>query len=245
MTIEKKLGDIGLTPTETKIYLLLLEKGPSTPPEITKYTGIARSNIHYVLQELMAKSMVKRQNKGKRFIYIPNDPSITLQSIDQKKKVMEELVGDLRAMYKQSTNKPVVKFYDGREEVKQIFEDILETKAEKVIAFASTKILFNLLPNYFETRFQKVLKQRGIFFQDILSESSRTVATETKKNMSPYYDFKIFPEKYGDLPTDILVWENSLAVIVLAEPVFGMVLTSKPLADTYRAQFEMVWRTLG
>ncbi len=60
--------------------------------------------------------------------------------------------------------------------------------------------------------------------------------------MSPYYDYKIIEEKYGDLPTDMLVWDDSFAVIVLAQPVFGVVLVSKPLADTYRAQFEIMWQ---
>ena len=101
------------------------------------------------------------------------------------------------------------------------------------------------MPESFPGRFQKFIKQKGIFFQEILSNQSQVEAEEAKKNMSPYYEYKILSEKYSDFPTDILVWDDSLALITLSEPVFGVMLINKALADTHRLQFEIMWNSLS
>ena len=54
------------------------------------------------------------------------------------------------------------------------------------------------------------------------------------------YDFKILPEKYSDFPTDILVWNDNIALITLTEPIFGTVITNPTLAQTFKYIFEMV-----
>lgn len=242
MSLDQKLKEVGFTPNEIKVYLHVLEKGSSTPPQISKATSMPRSNIHYILQNLIEKDVLKKQNKGKRFVYIPNDPSVTLQLADRRRKVMEEIVPDLQALYKKNTNKPVIKFYEGISEVAHIWEDVLQMKGDKLLAFASIKKLFSLMPESFPARFQKEIKRKGIFFKEILSHQSKDKVEEAKKNMSPYYEYKILSEKYSDFPTDILVWDDSLALITLSEPVFGVVLINKSLADTYRIQFELMWQ---
>lgn len=244
MSLENRLKELGFTPNETRVYLHVLEMGSATPPQLSRAMGMPRSNIHYILQSLIEKEVVKRQAKGKRFVYIPNDPSAALQLADRRRKVMEEIVPDLEALYKKSTNKPVIKFYEGIGEIEHIFDEILRMKGEKMVAFASLAKLFPLMPKNFSSRMQHELKRREIFFQEILSHESRDLAEISKKSMFPFHEYKILPEKYSDFPTDILVWDDSVALITLSEPVFGVILTSKPLADTYRIQFEIMWKSL-
>lgn len=245
MNLNQSLKDIGFTPNEIKVYFYVLEKGASTPPQISKGISMPRSNIHYILTNLVEKDVLKKQVKGKRFVYIPNDPSITLLLADRRRKIMEEIVPDLQALYKNSTNKPVIKFYDGILEISQIFEDIIFMREKKLIAFASIKKLFSKMPLSFPIKIQRAIKQKEIFFQEILTLDSKKDAEEAKINMSPYYDYKILSEKYPDFPTDILVWDDSLALITLSEPEFGVVLTNKSLADTYRTHFKIMWNSLN
>ena len=80
---------------------------------------------------------------------------------------------------------------EGKDELKQIFEDVLEAKNKSVLGFASTIRLFNLLPNYFQDRFQKELRRRDIQLRDILSyESGQKVAEETKANAGWNYYYR-------------------------------------------------------
>lgn len=244
-TLEKQLHDIGLNASETKVYLYLLENAVASPPQISRGTSIARSNAHYALRSLEEKNLIKRQQKGKRFVYIPTDPSTTLQLLERKKKAMKETLPELKALYKSKQHKPSIKFYEGSEQLVEIFESVLETKHKEVLGFASTERLFKLIPDYFQKRFQKELKKREIFLRDILSHASgERVGKEARENTRPYYDYKVLDKKWGDLPTDILVWDDKVAVMTLEEPVFGTVLQDKRLADTYRVQFKIMWNSL-
>jgi hypothetical protein len=44
-----------------------------------------------------------------------------------------------------------------------------------------------------------------------------------------------------DLPTDILIWDDSVALISLSQPIFGTVLTNKYLAQTFKGLFFLIW----
>ena len=111
--------------------------------------------------------------------------------------------------------------------------------------FASTKKLFSLYPDYFETYFQKQLVKREIFLQDILSHSSGvSVAKEAEKNAHPYYSYRVIDEKHDDILSNILVWDDKVAVMVLDDPLFGTITKDQRLADTYRLQLKLIWNSL-
>ena len=88
------------------------------------------------------------------------------------------------------------------------------------------------------------MKRRGIFLRDILSAASEEAAKQAYKGAHPYQDYKLLDEKYGDTPTDILVWDDKVAIMALDVPVFGTVIENKSLADTYRMQFDLMWKSL-
>jgi hypothetical protein len=54
-------------------------------------------------------------------------------------------------------------------------------------------------------------------------------------NASMY--MKLLPSEYGELPTDMLIWEDNIALLTLEEPIFGTVITSPLLAKSYRIIF--------
>jgi len=244
MKITDVLAKIGLTDTESALYLFLLENGVSSPPQISRGTGVVRSNAHYVLKQLIEKGLVTREKKGKRYVYGPNDPSSALALVERKKKVLEEAIPDLRALYKKQKNKPVVKFYDGPEEVRAIFEDILESKSKQVLGFASTGKLFEIIPNYFQKRFQPELKKREIFLKDILTFESGAQGAATHDVAGAYYEYRVLPQKYEGVLSDVIIWDDMVAIISLEEPIFGTVLMNTQLSHTFRTMVEIIWKSL-
>lgn len=246
MKISDGLKQIGLTESEAVIYTYLLEHGISSPPSISKTTKIARPNAHHVLKTLQEKGLVQKQKKNKRFVYLANQPASTLSLIEKRKNILEEILPNLEALYKKQENKPIVKFYEGAEQLIEIFELVLQTQQKQVLGFASTAKLFEVLPNYFQKRYQKELRKREIFFKDILTyKSAKSVAETTQKSLEPYYEYKSLHETKEDLPTDILIWDDNVAILNLSEPVFGTILTNKYIADTFKLQFQIMWRSLS
>lgn len=242
MKFEEGLKNIGLKNSETRVYLYLLENGISTPPQIAKGTGIARTNTYHIIRGLSEKGLVEQQKKRKRFVYLPTDPAALLRTLERRKETVEQLLPDLRTLHKTQINKPNIRFFEGTEQIKEIFMQMLEAK--EILGIASTRKLFELDPKFFAS-YTKLMKQRHIAFRDLLSHASgEKAAKDTRVIMGPMYEYKLLPPKYGEFATNFLVWNDTVALMTLEEPVFGTLVTNKNLAATFKVLFEIIWGTL-
>ena len=232
MDISEQLKTLDLTKSEIVVYLRLLEFGISTPPQIAKITGIARTNCYNILKALKEKGLIEEQEDGKRKAYFTRDPQALLDALDKKKRAMELLLPDLRALHVTQKNKPKIRFFEGWEAVKEIYNEA--TRSTEILAIGSTKRLVDLDANFF-AQFERTLKERGIILHDILTLSSREVAERTTKPvLKGLYDYVYFPSGAEDMPTDILVWDDSVALMALEAPIFGTVVTSPHIAQSFR-----------
>ena len=194
-----------------------------------------------MLQALKEKSLIEEQSKGKRKGYIARDPQALVSTLDRKKEIVEQILPDLRNLFTTQKNKPKIHFYEGWEEVKQIYLQSLST--EKIIAIGSTKQLKKLDEAFFD-KYQKEIKKNKIIFYDILSNASAEKIRETKEMIGDLYQAKTLPSRHQDILTDILIWGDNVAFITLEEPIFGTIVTNPLLAKTFKTVFEVLWEEL-
>lgn len=242
MDIQTQLQDIGLTKSEGRVYLFLLENGISTPPQIAKATSIARTNCYHILQSLKIKSLIEEQTRGTRKVYLASDPESLIRALEKKKEATTRLLPDLRAMYTTQKHKPKITFYEGFEQVKQIYH--MTYGAKEVYALGSIKYLASLHPTFFQSYMQG-LKERDIVLHDILSYPSKEhIAQQGAEILKGLYNTRFASEKDGDFPTDILIWDDTIALITLENPIFGTVIMNPLLAQTFKMIHKMVWQSL-
>lgn len=234
-----QLQKIGLHKNAALIYQYLLQHGLSTPPQIAKGTGIARTNCYNILRDLSDDHLVSVQKHGTRKAYVANDPEALFQRVQERKEHIEEILPDLRAMYATHQNKPVIRFFDGFEAVKEIY--YMTLSAEEVFGIGSTNQLEKQEKDFY-TRWLKEVKKKNIVFHDILSHASgESAAPAMKKVLRGLYDYTLLPKRYDDFPTDILIWKNNIALLTLQEPIFGTVITSQTLSATFQILFQALW----
>ncbi len=237
MNLQNELKKIGLSKSEIIVYLFLLEEGLSTPPQISSGTRIARTNCYNILVSLKQKGLIEPQQRQKRKAYLATDPQSLMQSIEKKKEIIEQILPDLRSIHTYQKNKPKIKFYEGWEEVKEIYRNSLQAK--EIFAIGSTNGISDIDKKFFDT-YRTQIKENKIVYHDILSNSSRGDIQVTKELLKGYYDVTIMPTRYKNFQTDILIWEDNIALITLEEPIFGTVLTNKLLAETFRIIFNVM-----
>jgi predicted transcriptional regulator len=237
--LEKELKQAGLKKNEAEIYLYLIQNGISTPPQVAKGTGILRTNCYNIIQTLKEKDVIKEQKRGSRKAYIARDPESLKISLERKMEAVERILPDLRGLYTTQKNKPTFRFFEGFEEVKKIYDMTLS--AESVYATGSTDRLRELDPDFFNSYFNKVDKNK-IIFHDLLPAKARQLsAEEIKKMTGELYSIKFLPEQYKENLTDLLLWDNNVALIGLDEPIFGTVITHIALAKTFQALLKIIW----
>lgn len=237
----RKLREIGLNSSEVRVYLYLLQNGMSSAPQIARVSGILRTNCYYVLENLRDKELVQEHRKGTRRQYSARDPRALFASLERKKELVEQILPDLQALLGSQSHKPRIRFYDGTEEVKQLYLEILA--AERVRAIGSVKAFFDF-DEEFAKYFTFEIKKRRIIFSDILTHASREKKEFIGSTIGSIYEARFLPFQSEDVPTDLLSWDDNLAIIALKQPVFGTLLTNTFLAQTFRVIFDVLWEKL-
>ena len=237
--LEKELKLAGLKKNEAEIYLYLIENGISTPPQIAKGTGILRTNCYNIIQSLKEKDVIEEQKRGSRKVYIARDPESLKLSLARRMEAVERILPDLRGLYTTQKNKPTFRFFEGFEEVKNIYEMTLF--AEAIYATGSTDQLKELSPDFFESYVKKVSKNK-IIFHDLLPAKAKQLSAQTiAQAAGELYSVKFLPEQYKENLTDLLIWNDNIALIGLDEPIFGTVITHAALAQTFKTLLKLIW----
>lgn len=242
MILHSQLRELGLNASEIRVYLYLLERGLSSPSLISKGVGMQRPNTYHVLQSLSNKGLLLEQRQGKRKAYLTNDPESLLISLERKKALVETLLPDLRGLRKIQANKPTIRFYDGLSQIEEIYR--LALQGQEIIALGSTDRLYQLMPNFF-VAWLKEVKDRGIVLRDVVTHVSGSAAAHKMvASLKGYYEAKVLPRSVGELTTDLLLWNDNLALITLEEPYFGTIITNESLAKTFRQVLQLIRQML-
>lgn len=243
MNLIPQLEQAGLTENEIKVYLHLLSAGLSTPPQIAAATKIARPNCYKLLQTLKANGLVAEHVRAKRKAYSPNDPSALVVSMQKKAEALSELLPDLRSLFVSQKNKPSIRFFEGVEGVKRIFTEMLSAK--EVLGVASIKKLTAVFGYKYLDDLIRHMHERGVTLRDIITEES-TVGTVAPTRMGhSLYQYRTLPQSSGDIPVDILIWNDCVAFVSVSAPVFGTVIQNAEIAQMMRIVFELSWKQLA
>ncbi len=242
--IAEQLVAVGLTDNEIKVYLYLLEQGMSSPPQVAKGTGIARPNLYGLLRLLKEKGLVAEHKKGTRNTYSSTDPSALVSGLESRTEAMKQLLPDLRALYAAQANKPSIKFFEGVEQVKEIFYEMLEAKSG--LGVASTKQLYDVMGWDFMKFYITEMRKRGIVWRDIITHDSINTSAKTPIGiLKSMYEARLFSKDVTSLPVDLLIWDDKIALISTEAPVFGTLIKNEAIAKVMRLMFEHTWNDLA
>lgn len=240
----EELKNLHLTPNEIKIYLFLVEYGVASSPKISRATKIARTNTYHVLDRLIQKGLIDHNLKGKRKVYYAKDPESLYESVDEAKKAVGNILPALKGLYHKHENKPQITYYEGLKEIQVLYNMALDVKDFKIFAIGSTQTLSVIMQDYIENHFVPELKKRNIIFHDILESRSEKYSQEVyKKILNSFYDTRIIGRKH-EIYTDILIWDDMIALVSLKEPFFGTVIRNTYISQTFKTLYNIIWNAL-
>lgn len=237
--VQEILQKLGLSQSEAKVYLALIELGPSLAGDITKKANINRSNCYDALQRLTEKGLVSYVIKAQRKYFKAEEPNKLknlLQeeklNIAKKEKELNKILPELLSREKETQEKPFVALYHGKKGVKSIFEDILKYKEYWV--FGSSGKLKESLGPYFEL-LQRRVKREKIKVRLLTGEKARSTDIVT------HAETKYLPNQYTTL-ISTLVYGDKVAVISWTDTPVGFLMEDKQTANSYRKYFEFMWK---
>ena len=141
----QKLIDFGLSEKEAKVYLALLELGPSSVTDIARRSRVTRTNAYHLLSTLLAHGLVSSNEGEAKVIFSAEKPDRLiylmkerLHDAERKCKQAEELMPELMSVFHDPERKLNVRYYEGDEGIITAYEDTLTAK-EKILGYASVE----------------------------------------------------------------------------------------------------------
>lgn len=242
--LAEKLEKFGLSRKEAKVYLTLLELGPSPVNEISKRADVNRSTAYVLLDSLVSHGLVGISEKKGIKLYNPAPPDRLVQFLEESVKKYTELIGvahsvlpELKAIYVGIGSKPKVQFFEGLEGIKTVYEDTL-TSRETIRAYASIDDMHSTLKDYFPDYYKR-RAAKGIHIRSIHPDTPLS-RDRIKHNDTEARESLLVPKKEFNFTSEVNIYDNKVALMLLAEKQ-ALIIEDKELSDSFKKFFELAW----
>ncbi len=225
------LQKLGLTDNEARVYLALLELGPSLAGQISRKTGVHRRNIYDITERLIEKGLIGYIVKNNRRLFEAANPERLKEILKEKQRELEEALPNLTLLYQKTKEKQETNFYKGIEGLKTIFQEQVTGKSKEILILGASSSAFEVLPFYFKwydkDRVKKKIKAR--------------IIASNKLPKIPLSEIRYLPQKYSN-PLAINIYGDKVAIILWKKPPLAIVIKEQEIADSYRKYFELMWK---
>ncbi len=132
----KELRKLNLTEKEARVYLALLELGPSTPYKIAKRSRLKRPTAYVIAEELVEKGLIVQMTGEKKRQYIARSPESYIEDVEARVREARKVIPELNALQRKQSEKPNVLYFEGIEGMKQAYEyKIKDFKGKEIVGF--------------------------------------------------------------------------------------------------------------
>jgi sugar-specific transcriptional regulator TrmB len=251
MDLLKQIQEFGLTEIEAKIYLSLLDKKESTVLELARNTGIKRATVHFNVENLIAKGLISQTKiNNKRVLYAENPENLHIL-LERQKSQIAKLEGDMGLLVKTLKNRAIpkmdgftmqVKYFEGRESVKTIYSEVV--RSGEVRSYANLSKLKSTFPENQELFDEALIHNPSMIVREIVDMSS--VSASYAKEFVPKgnFEFKLTPRSIHLEDTDVLIYDDKVAVISLSNQISGMVMHNREYYEISKNIFDFLWDLL-
>lgn len=240
------LKNLGLSDKEARVYLALLQLGPTTPYKISKRAHLKRPTAYVIAEELLEKGFVVTA-PGEKHTYIARPPEVLFEEAEGRMKSARKSLPELKGLQGGIAEKPTVLYFEGVEGIRQaLFHRAKETHNAEIFGFYAdasfaSQSLLPVTMEYNEYRVVHNIVAKGIVtdtkelremgFDKYFNLKDPTSAIFNAKIVSKDIyssnaSFEFFPEF-----VKIIFYDTAIAVII----------ESPTVGKAMRQIFQMLW----
>ncbi len=243
--LEKQLIEFGLSEKEAKVYLALLELEIAAVSEIAKTANINRSSTYVVLNSLKKKGLIGTSEDKKIQRYVATSPEMLLREAEDRaqkseniKNKISDIIPELKSMHKDTKHRPIVRVFDGKKGLREIYWDILYTKeAKELKTFSDPTTIFRMFPNFMEQALERTSK--GIKMYAVCPATKEVL--ELCKNAPSTDEIITIPYEKFKSSNNVAIYGNKIALASPKEE-FGIIIENKEIADVMKNIFDLSWQ---
>ena len=239
----KELQDIGLSEKESRVYLAALELGRTTAEKLAKHAKVNRSTTYVQIESLMQKGLMSTYEEEKKTYFAPESPELLRRLLSKqrddlqiKERSLTDLLPVLIQQFDGAGERPVVRFFPGKEGIGNVREEVLTTKEKVLYVIFSSDNMSKLftqkeIDEYSDRRTALNIRSKALY--------THREYFDEMKGQSGLTEYRFAP----DLPLtiDIRIFDNKTAIFSLEGSLFAMVIESHQMAESMKSVFKFLW----
>lgn len=243
---EKYLEDLGLSEKEAKVYLSLLEVDNDSVLDLADKTKINRTTIYPVLESLSKKGLISEVKVDKKVRFQAEPPErletyVERQRIglEEHSKRLKDVIPQLKSIYKEDSEKPIAKFFEGKDGVISMTEELLTSKEKDdgvMYMIYNKDMLEKLFTDADTKRFRELRVKKNVKGKSIYTYTKGELDRAENLGNRLRIDENKFP-----ISCDITIFGNMVRVATLKSSVGGIMIYNKDFADTMKSLFELAF----
>lgn len=236
--------EIGLSPSEAKIYETLLSKEEMGVSDISLKAKVHRRNVYDALNRLVEKGLVFRIFQKGENQFRAVSPDKLAEVIQEKQQKLEKVLPQLRTLYQREPLKEAAFIYKGREGYKNYLRDMARVAEDTYFLGAKGLWFTPGIDKQYLQDFQTNMKRKNRRYFTLYDPRVKKQLPEAVTNVGG--DYKFLPEKYitpgvTDIFGDYVVTFTSIGIGNFGDDGTIFVIINPELAETYRTWFKLIW----
>ncbi len=241
----EQLKNLNLSDKEARVYLSLLELGPSTPYKIAKRARLKRPTAYVIAEELVEKGLIIQVTGEKNKLYMARSPEAYFEDVENKFRTAKRALPELMALQRKTSEKPNILYFEGVEGIKQVYDYRLKEFHGKEIVgfFARTKDVDPELSEKVFFPWNEYKKKNNINVRGFTPDDA---------GLQSYSDFlssdgaggkilaRFLPESMYGADCSLEIFEWGVRIVIMSSKQ-ALIIESEKFARTMKDVFELLW----
>lgn len=239
--IRSQLKTLGFTEKEIQVYLSLLRVGPSFASTIARISGVKRTSVYDILNNLLERNLIQSIDNKKNILFYVDDIKKILYEEKQKLKVAEEVISLLEKS-KIADSPSDVRYYKGVEKYREFYEEILRVKPKEVMTWINLESFYKATNGDREESWTKERVEKKIFARMILQDTPMAHALR-KSDKKNYRETRLFP---ADKPfaSSCVFYDNRICFFDTSDEIRVIEIKNPVIYQMQKQIFELNWESL-
>ena len=232
---KRELAGIGFSETESSVYLSLLGLGSATNSQIARVSGLNRITNFEVLKRLMKQGVVSGfKMKGVMYFGALNPDILIRERVSGLEKLRQGLTEIVKN--KNNTRKPKITEYSGKDGLKRIYAESLQSRGEILTWTHSEQVRSyfgqEFVDSYVKDRVRKGIKVRGF------APDTETGQADAREGESVLREVKLLQN--SPINNEIMLFDDSVALFSTTDEM-GIIIKNKSISESIRGIWQTLW----
>ncbi|MBT6253612.1 hypothetical protein HOI83_00010 [Candidatus Uhrbacteria bacterium] len=237
--IFKIFTKLGLSDSESKVYLASLSLGPTSVQDIAKKARLSRTATYDTVKTLKKRGLLSTFERGKKTFFAAEEPDRVVnyfkdhvENMKDELQTLKRVMPEIKMMA--GGEKPTVRFYEGDEALYALFSDLGKAKPKFLYEVSNMNDIYTFLEKKDVAEAQKLSSKvpviKLLHVGDVQGEGREGV------------EYCKLPKDVLEFHGDIWIYDNRVAFVTFVGKMVAIIVENQAFADTAVALFQTAWK---